>query len=100
MSESTNPLHQALDWTRQQANSLLHALSSISISKPAAEVATVAEAVFEAVLPAALAAGEQSVASLLTPAHLQTLAMLVGEINATVVKQFLATIPHGEKTPQ
>jgi hypothetical protein len=97
LDRPANPIHHALDWAHQQAAGLLAALSSIRLSKPAAEIAGVAETVLEAALPSALAAGEASLANLLTPEHLEAMATLVGEINAEIVRQFLARIPHAQR---
>ena len=98
ISSAMNGIHQALDWAKKQADALGQTLTTYRFSKPAAEVATVAEAVLEAALPTALTAGETAVLELLTPAHLQQLAAIVGEINATLVKQFLARVPAPKAT--
>lgn len=94
----TNPLHQAVDWTRQQAAGLLNALASLKLSKPAAEVVSVLEPVLEKVLPPALAAGEQAVAELLSANQWTALASLVGDVNAAIVQQYLARVPHAVDT--
>jgi hypothetical protein len=89
--------HQVLDnaahWLTDERDRIAHAVASIGLSKPVAEVATVAEAVLSATLPAALTAGETAVADFLTPANLSALASIIGEINATLVKQFFTRIP-------
>ena len=97
---AADKIHGALDgvgnWIHDQEATLAHAVASLGLSKPVADLVSTAERTFST-LPAVLAAGEKSVLDQVTPEHLQALenalVTLVGQLGAAGVKELLSRIP-------
>ena len=86
------PLHRALDWTEREAEAIGLDLKALAGSRPLAIVTPELESALAAVLPAALPAGEASVADLLSSIHWATIRTGLGAFGAAFVQGVLSRI--------